>query len=77
MEEIAQRLVEEFVQQGFTAPQILAIFRNPLSGGPYAFYQAKGQKGQQWISGVIIQVQEKLRPARGYDPEDRTGERRA
>ncbi|MFN3973961.1 MAG: hypothetical protein ACK4K2_01605 [Dehalococcoidia bacterium] len=56
LEEIAHCMVEEFIRRGLNYQQILEIFRNPLSGGPYSFYRARGEK---WIREFIAQISQK------------------
>ena len=57
LEEIAHRLVEKYMQSAFTDREIVGIFSNPLSGGAYALYSAKGEK---WIQGLIARVRKSL-----------------
>ena len=53
LEEIAQRLVEKYMQSAFTDREIVGIFSNPLSGGAYDLYSAKGEK---WVQGLVARV---------------------
>lgn len=56
LEKIAQCMVEEFMRRGLNCHQILDIFRNPFSGGPYSFYRARGEK---WIRDFIARISQK------------------
>ncbi len=57
LEEIAQRLVEKYMQSAFTDREIVGIFSNPLSGGAYDLY---GAKGEHWVQGLVARVRKSL-----------------
>ena len=43
MRDMALCFAEEFVRDGWPAPKIMALFKNPFYQGPHAVWKAKGE----------------------------------
>ena len=73
LRDMALCFAEEFVREGWSEEELLAMFKNPFYKGPYLAWQ---QKGDAFIREVIKQASSMWRPATkasaGLRPEGET-----
>jgi hypothetical protein len=63
LRDMALCFAEEFIREGWTEEQLMAMFKNPSYKGPFLAFQ---QKGDEYIRSVICEATQMWRPKRAH-----------